>query len=1033
MPASHLAVVKPSPGEAVIRTLLVTDLVDSTRMVAELGDTRASQVAIRHDRDARDLARRFHGLEIDKTDGFLLLFERPIDAVGYALTYHQTLASLTRELGVELRARAGIHLGEVVLRQNSAADVDRGAKRIEVEGLAKPTTARIMSLASGNQTLLTHGAFDLARRSAVGTALCAEQVCWRAHGFYQFKGVEEPLEVFEVGAANFAPLAIPRDTEKAHRIVADRHQPILGWRPAPDQPVPMRPNWTLNERIGSGGFGEVWLATQHKTGEQRVFKFCLEANQLRSLQREVTLFRVLKETLGQRDDIARVLDWNFEQAPYFLELEYTEGGSLVEWAEGQGGLAAIPMTVRLELVAQAAEALAAAHSVGVLHKDIKPANILVTTDREGHPRVRLTDFGIGRVDDSVLAEHGITQLGLTEVIASDDLAAASGTFAYMAPEVFEGKGATIQADIYALGIILYQMATGNFSHPLAPGWRRDITDEILADDIARIVDGSPERRPASASEVAHRLRCLDERRTEMETRLAQEKAYQRRKLIAAIGGVATVVLLVVSILALQATQARHEADLRRDQAEDLIDFMLGDLRKKLKPMGRLDILNDVGDKALEYFAAVPHDDLTDEELFRYSEAMKQIGQVRINEGNPEAAMEAFQRSLTLVRQLTERDPTDTNWQKELGTRHFWIGKILWDQGDLDGALSRFQVQLAIARGLAEADPDDLDLQLNVAHANTNIGFVHKERGDLEGALEAFRSNLEVKRRLADRQPEDTSRQLSLATQHNLVGWVFMKLGDLPSALEHFYRDQVIAQTLVTDAPANTRAQEQLAHSHNFVGRALWATEERDAAREHFLSHLKIAEELTAVEPTHTSWQRHLAIAHLWVGLDLKARHQLDEALDHVQQTLEIFVSLVAVDETKTGWQRDLARGHLSVGEVLAAKGDAAGARENAEMAIDRLEPLIEKSPRDRQSHRWLSNSYIMQAQALTALGQTDAAKSAWQRAAEVIEPFARGSMDLDFLEPWSQTLRHLDRGEETKAVVQKIETIRSGEYRLGDR
>ncbi len=1032
MQASNLAVASSALGEAVITTLLVTDLVDSTRMVATLGDTRASQVAMRHDREARDLARRFKGLEIDKTDGFLLLFERPIDAVAYALTYHQTLASLTRELGVTLQARAGIHLGEVVLRQNSSADIDRGAKLTEVEGLAKPTTARVMSLAAGNQTLLTRGAFDLARRSAVGTPLAFEQVTWQAHGLYQFKGVDEPLEVFEVGAVGLAPLAVPSDTEKVHRIVTDRHQPILGWRPAPDQPVPLRVNWILNERIGSGGFGEVWLAEQLKTGEKRVFKFCLEANRLRSLQREVTLFRLLKESLGHRDDIARVLDWNFEQAPYFLESEYTEGGNLAEWAEDQGGLLAIPLPVRLELVAQAAEALAAAHSVGVLHKDIKPANILVTTDREGHPRVRLTDFGIGLVDESVLAEHGITQLGLTEVMASDDLAEVAGTFVYMAPEVLEGKVATIQADIYALGIILYQMVTGNFSHPLAPGWRRDISDEILAADIAQIVDGAPERRPVSAMDVADRLRRLEHRRAAAETVQAQAKAHRRRKLIAVIGSVATVVLLVVSILALQATQARQEADLRRDQAEDLIDFMLGDLRRKLKPMGRLDILNDVGDKALEYFAAVPRDNLTEEELFRYSKAMEQIGQVRINEGNPEQAMEAFQRSLALAQLLTERDPTRADWQQALGRRHFWIGKILWDQRDLDGALNRFQIQRAIAQGLAAADPDNLDRQLSVDQANTNIGFIHKERGDLQGALSAFRSGLEIKRQLADRKPEDRRQQLRLANHYNLVGWVLMQLGDLPAALEHFYLDQEIATALVANDPADTSGQEQLAHSHNFVGRALWMRGERDAAREHFLDHLRLAEELIAIEPGRTSWQRHLALAHFWIGHDFIARHQLDEASDHMQQALVIFMKLVAVDSTKPGWQRDLAMGHLGVGEVLEARGDAVGALTSVEKAIERLEVLVEKNPEDRRSKRWHSKSYSLRARVLKAMGEIEEAEKAWRRAEDILEPFARESMDLDVLEPWSQILSNLGRDEEALAIVQKMDSLRYGDLRRAD-
>ncbi len=121
-------------------------------------------------------------------------------------------------------ARVGIHVGEVMLRENPPEDVARGAKPLEVEGLAKPTAARLMSLAEGGQTLLTRTAFDPARRASVGAG-GEEGLCWLAHGPYRFKGVEEAVEVFEVGEAGRAPLAPPPGSEKAARVSANG-QPI---------------------------------------------------------------------------------------------------------------------------------------------------------------------------------------------------------------------------------------------------------------------------------------------------------------------------------------------------------------------------------------------------------------------------------------------------------------------------------------------------------------------------------------------------------------------------------------------------------------------------------------------------------------------------------------------------------------------------------------------------------------------------------------------------------------------------------------
>ena len=199
-------------------------------------------------------------------------------------------------------------------------------------------------------------------------------------------------------------------------------------------------------------------------------------------------------------------------------------------------------------MAQVADALAAAHSVGVLHKDIKPSNVLITRDAGGEPRVRLTDFGIGLVTDrEALARQGITVFDLTEMVV-DSTGSAGGTHLYMAPELVEGRNATVQADIYALGVMLYQFVAEDFSHALAPGWRRDVTDEVLQEDVAALVDGRPERRMRDAQRVAERLRSLDERRAKREAerrereereaeKVALDRAHRRRRLSAAIAAI----------------------------------------------------------------------------------------------------------------------------------------------------------------------------------------------------------------------------------------------------------------------------------------------------------------------------------------------------------------------------------------------------------------------------------------------------------------------------------------------------------------
>ena len=188
-----------------IRTLLLTDVVDSTRLSESIGDSAVGELWVAHDRAARDLLQTHGGREIDKTDGMLLLFEAAGDAVAYALAYHRAVAALP----VALSARAGLHVGPVLLRENSAADIARGAKPLEVDGLAKPTAARVMSLARGGQTLLSADA-----RLALGATALPLQ----SHGHWVVKGISEPLELFEVAEDGVAFTA-PVDGDKGYRVV----------------------------------------------------------------------------------------------------------------------------------------------------------------------------------------------------------------------------------------------------------------------------------------------------------------------------------------------------------------------------------------------------------------------------------------------------------------------------------------------------------------------------------------------------------------------------------------------------------------------------------------------------------------------------------------------------------------------------------------------------------------------------------------------------------------------------------------------
>ncbi len=217
----------------VTRTLLLTDLVNSTLLIADLGDARAGELMAEHARMARQLLETHHGREIDKTDGFLLLFDEVADAVRYALAYHRALRELAATRRVDLAARAGIHTGTVTLHHTAPDEVARGAKPVEVEGIAKPVAARVMSLAGVGQTLLTAEAHRHLGLTIDGGQGLPDDVVTIDHGLYLLKGVEDPQRIVEVGVADTAPLSPPEDVAKACRVV-----PLAdgGFRPAREIP-----------------------------------------------------------------------------------------------------------------------------------------------------------------------------------------------------------------------------------------------------------------------------------------------------------------------------------------------------------------------------------------------------------------------------------------------------------------------------------------------------------------------------------------------------------------------------------------------------------------------------------------------------------------------------------------------------------------------------------------------------------------------------------------------------------------------------
>jgi serine/threonine-protein kinase len=225
--------------------------------------------------------------------------------------------------------------------------------------------------------------------------------------------------------------------------------------------------------IGQGGMGEVYRADDLKIGQPVALKFLppdfeRHPDRLQRLFGEVRIARQVSHP-----NVCRVYDVGDTEGHPFITMEYVDGEDLAALLRRIGRL---PQEKALDLTRQIAAGLAAAHVQGIVHRDLKPANVLV----DGRGRARITDFGLAVVAETVRGRE-----------------ARSGSPGYMAPEQIEGATITARTDVYALGLLTYEMFTGK--QP-APGTRPSGLDATVDALVLRCLEADPARRPASAME-----------------------------------------------------------------------------------------------------------------------------------------------------------------------------------------------------------------------------------------------------------------------------------------------------------------------------------------------------------------------------------------------------------------------------------------------------------------------------------------------------------------------------------------------------
>jgi len=467
-----------------------------------------------------------------------------------------------------------------------------------------------------------------------------------------------------------------------------------------------------------------------------------------------------------------------------------------------------------------------------------------------------------------------------------------------------------------------------------------------------------------------------------------------------------------------AKAAETEARKRRAQADDLIGFMVGDLRKKLEPVGRLDVLDATATKALQYAASLDPHGLSVSELVRGSEALNQLGEVRIAQGRIPDAIRAYDRSRALTSEAVTRTPDDNNAQFASGQSEFGAGNSLRLYGNLPEALRHMRAYMSIGELLARREPGNEKYQMERAYGHSAVASVLEAQGDLKGALEHLRVTVDVKRSMAMAAPDDSERQAEYAGTLNRLGFDLQRDGKLEEARVNFDAEQEIFARLLERDPRQMVWRTRLAISHSYAATIAELMGDDASGLAHRNAELAIEDELHRRDPANADWTRALAMAHMHIG-DLQRRAgDPQKALASMAEAQKLMRAVLIIDPARKSWQRDLAVLETARARAYIAAGDERAALNAADEAVRLLEPLT-----DRGSVRYIADGRLMRGDALAAMGRASDAHAVWEAARAAIEPQARTATDPQLIDIWCRTLIRLKEDSQAKVLVNRLAAI----------
>ena len=499
-----------------------------------------------------------------------------------------------------------------------------------------------------------------------------------------------------------------------------------------------------------------------------------------------------------------------------------------------------------------------------------------------------------------------------------------------------------------------------------------------------------------------------------------------------LGALAVIVLLALLAAALGATAlaSKKTAQQRRVQAEDLMEVMLGDFADKLRPLGRLELLDGVSSKAMQYLADSTDDDETAKTLTQRAKALQLIGEVRRERAQAAGAEAAFIAAHTTLLAQSKKTPNDVEMLKNLGSSAFWIGQSRLEQNDWSTAQIWFSKYSEYSDRRAQLEPANVDGWIEQSYAHNSLGSLAQMRGGLQSAAAEFLVSIDLKTRALAKQPENRTLAAELADSLSWHAGTLESLGQLDSAMAGYRQERTIVESLHQSQPTDALWTYRLAlalHRTAVLQRALGKNEDA-------LTNLRTAAALVgsiiSTESGNLKWQEALAFLKLDIARMEAVRQTSPANLQAFNAVLASLQSIAAAAPNNVEWNRMRELARTALARELLQQNQQVEAAHAIDAAIANLDDWLAKNSGNRDTRIQLANSLLVSAAVRRASGDAAQAVKICQRSIHLLQDQIVGAADYRLLDPWVRAQYCVSHATSVTAQKQLLASMhyRDSEY-----